>query len=263
MYNNIRFENGRNHHLMSEIAFLSIGRVEPNPEWHTVPGAHEFHELVLVHTGGMSVEGGDGRIHHMGAGDCALYPAGALHREYSDRESPAATSFICFHGDLPEKEIAVHPDLSGRLPTLAQWLWEWQLTSESGGVWADSCLRFLLAVWRENGSAPPEDPRLRRLRQFLVGHLNRPLRLAELAEAAGMSSSHLLHYFRAHLGTSPMEYCRTLRCREAARLLIYTNLPLKEIADQTGFADPYHFSKRFKAFSGLSPSQYRDRASRR
>jgi transcriptional regulator GlxA family with amidase domain len=43
----------------------------------------------------------------------------------------------------------------------------------------------------------------------------------------------------------------------AMQLLRDTALPVKNITEQVGFIDPFHFSKRFKLFSGYSPAQYR------
>ena len=42
-------------------------------------------------------------------------------------------------------------------------------------------------------------------------------------------------------------------------LLRDSALPVKEISEQVGFADQFHFSKRFKQYSGYSPAQFRAR----
>jgi len=44
----------------------------------------------------------------------------------------------------------------------------------------------------------------------------------------------------------------------AKKLLKNTGLSVKDIAEQVGFPDPFHFSKSFKALTGISPSQYRE-----
>ena len=49
----------------------------------------------------------------------------------------------------------------------------------------------------------------------------------------------------------------TGRYAEAAALLKYTGLPVKEIAARTGFSDVAHFSRRIKAWSGRSPGELR------
>jgi len=45
----------------------------------------------------------------------------------------------------------------------------------------------------------------------------------------------------------------------AQQLLRDTSLSVKDITEKVGFVDPFHFSKRFKQCSGLSPAQYRAR----
>jgi transcriptional regulator GlxA family with amidase domain len=56
---------------------------------------------------------------------------------------------------------------------------------------------------------------------------------------------------------TPMEKVWLLRLQEAARLLGQTGLGIAEVAYLTGFANPYHFSRRFKAHFGMQPSLWR------
>lgn len=102
------------------------------------------------------------------------------------------------------------------------------------------------------------DARLRKAAIKLTSHLDREITLDEVAQHAGMSPSSLSHSFRDHFACPPMRYRENHRLKQAASLLLSTNLPLKEIAAQLGFADPYHFSRRFRKYTGQSPSQYRN-----
>ena len=43
----------------------------------------------------------------------------------------------------------------------------------------------------------------------------------------------------------------------ACQWLTGTPMTLKEIASRLGYGDQFHFSRKFKAFSGVSPSMYR------
>jgi len=83
--------------------------------------------------------------------------------------------------------------------------------------------------------------------------------LATLAARAGVSSNHLIKLFREHLGTTPMEYLWQLRLGHAAVLLRETGLGVAEIAYQTGFQNPFHFSRRFRQRFRQSPRQHRER----
>ncbi|MFJ3803407.1 helix-turn-helix domain-containing protein [Streptomyces sp. NPDC090088] len=85
----------------------------------------------------------------------------------------------------------------------------------------------------------------------------RPLALERLAEAAGVSPSTLSRLCRRHLGVSPVAGLELLRLARAEPLLWLSNLSLRAIALQCGFADAYHFSRRFRAVYGIPPSAFR------
>jgi AraC-like DNA-binding protein len=84
-----------------------------------------------------------------------------------------------------------------------------------------------------------------------------PIRLADLAAAAHVSSEHLCRVFAGATGRSPMETVRLARLDRAAELLARSDLPVAAVAAAVGFRDPYHFSRRFKAAFGRSPTAVR------
>ena len=84
-----------------------------------------------------------------------------------------------------------------------------------------------------------------------------PLRVTALARLAGLSPAYFSELFKAQTGCSPRAYLHLLRIHRACQLLQTTSLSVKEIASRVGYRDPFHFSRQFKAFEGLSPSQYR------
>ena len=88
-------------------------------------------------------------------------------------------------------------------------------------------------------------------------HLADKLTLDDLAAVAGRSKFHFLRRYRAETGATPLEALWDMRCAEAAALLKYTGLPVKEIAARTGFSDVAHFSRRIKAWSDRSPGELR------
>jgi len=101
------------------------------------------------------------------------------------------------------------------------------------------------------------DPRLREAAAFLSADLDRSMALAQVAKQVGMSPSNLSHLFKSSFAVTPIRYRETQRLKHAASLLLATDLPLKDIAIQSGFSDAFHFSRRFRNHFGQSPSQYR------
>lgn len=85
----------------------------------------------------------------------------------------------------------------------------------------------------------------------------RQLRLSELADAAAVSTGHLARAFSAEFGIGFASALERLRLVHAASMLCDGSQPLAVIATTCGFADQYHFSRRFAAAYGMPPGRYR------
>jgi AraC-like DNA-binding protein len=90
----------------------------------------------------------------------------------------------------------------------------------------------------------------------------RPLPLRELAAGACVSPGYLSRVFRHHYGTGPVAAVELLRLARAATLLARSNLSVAAVARDCGFANPYHFSRRFHRVYGRPPGRYRRAPSR-
>ncbi|MFD0586504.1 helix-turn-helix domain-containing protein [Paenibacillus sp. GCM10027627] len=83
--------------------------------------------------------------------------------------------------------------------------------------------------------------------------------LHDLAEALHCSPRQLQRLFKAKLGSGPMEYLTSVRMEHAKRMLVSTDVPLKEIAEAVGYGDSYYFSRAFKKHAGDAPLHYRNK----
>ncbi|WP_153464026.1 AraC family transcriptional regulator [Sediminibacillus terrae] len=90
-----------------------------------------------------------------------------------------------------------------------------------------------------------------------IGVLNKkfaqPLKVADLAKEARMSSSSFYNHFKEVTGMSPIQYQKQLRLQEARRLLLTENMEAAEAAFQVGYESPSHFSREYSRRFGLSP----------
>ncbi len=91
---------------------------------------------------------------------------------------------------------------------------------------------------------------------FLRENYAAPFSAAETAMAVGLSQSHLRALFEKWLGESPKKFHTRYRIDQAKRLLNEQRLPVFEVAFHVGFTDARHFSRVFKQFTGVPPSQY-------
>ena len=62
------------------------------------------------------------------------------------------------------------------------------------------------------------------------------------------------------MGISPVELLRQIRIQRAEELVAKSKEPYSRIAYAVGFNDPRYFGKCFKAQTGLTPSEYRERS---
>lgn len=99
--------------------------------------------------------------------------------------------------------------------------------------------------------------------EFLVESFFRPLTIAEIAAVVHVHPAHLARVFRLHYGETIGHRLRRLRLDWAIGQLVEGDLPLRDIATQSGFAHQSHFTRAFKAYTGWSPAQYRIRQRRR
>ena len=98
-----------------------------------------------------------------------------------------------------------------------------------------------------------------RARHFLEQHLNDSEGVLHSAQAMGQPYDAFRKKYTRLTGHAPKHTMLNYQMEQAARLLIETNLSSQTIAEQLGFCDQFHFSKRFKQHLGITPSKYRKR----
>ena len=99
--------------------------------------------------------------------------------------------------------------------------------------------------------------RIDRVIDYLRGNLDRPVKLAELADVACFSEFHFHRIFTAVSGETLNSFTNRLRLEKAARLLRYSRQSLTEIALDCGFSSSATFSRAFRSGYDTSPSQFR------
>jgi len=98
---------------------------------------------------------------------------------------------------------------------------------------------------------------LRNVLDYIEAHLAEALLLSDLAAQVALSEYHFARMFRQSMGVAPHQFVMQRRMVRANDLLLNSTLPLTDIALACGFSSASHFSNRFKAAKGLTPSQLR------
>ncbi len=93
------------------------------------------------------------------------------------------------------------------------------------------------------------------LREFQ--RCDEPLEIRRVTDSLGVSHKHFIHVFQNENGLTPKRYCRIRRFQHALSAVNRRRqIDWVEIACAAGYFDQAHFVHDFKAFSGLTPSDY-------
>lgn len=98
---------------------------------------------------------------------------------------------------------------------------------------------------------------LQRAKELINSNFPELISLGNVAEVVGVHPIHLAREFRRYYRQSVGEYVRQLRVEFACREIASSDAPFLEIASAAGFADHGHFTRTFKRYTGLTPTQYR------
>jgi AraC-like DNA-binding protein len=106
--------------------------------------------------------------------------------------------------------------------------------------------------------ASKQRPQLARVFRFMEEHFHTPLKLRDLARAAGLSSAYLTTLLKRQTGRSAGEWLTARRMAEARRLLAETSSGVKTIGYEVGYADTSHFIEVFSKEHGVTPKAWRE-----
>lgn len=87
------------------------------------------------------------------------------------------------------------------------------------------------------------------------------LTVDDVSKAVSYSKPYIFRQFKKSTGKSVMEYYLDLKIKKAKQLLQDRRLSIKEISEKLHFDTPNYFSKTFKKITGLTPTEYKKRAS--
>ena len=103
--------------------------------------------------------------------------------------------------------------------------------------------------------------RLNNILRYINEHYQEQLTLSHLAATEHLSAPYLSSFFEKYMGINFSTYYTNLRLEHAVRDLLYTDIPVEQIAAQNGFSDPRSFVRAFKKRYNSVPSAYRKSAS--
>jgi AraC family transcriptional regulator len=104
--------------------------------------------------------------------------------------------------------------------------------------------------------------KMRRVTEFIDGHLENDLSLAEIAQAADLSPYHFARSFKQTTGLTPIQFLMQRRIEYAKLMLTESELPIVEIGLSAGFKNQSHFTTLFRKLTSMTPKTYRNATQR-
>jgi len=104
-------------------------------------------------------------------------------------------------------------------------------------------------------------PQIQEAIRLFETHVEDPLRIPDVAAAVALSGRHFERMFKRETGQSPLRYYRHLRLSKARQRVLYSNDPLRDIAQSVGYTAPAPMARHYQELFGVSPKDERRLAS--
>lgn len=118
-------------------------------------------------------------------------------------------------------------------------------------------------IWRKQITEKNDDEFCAKLDKIMSRHFSdASFTMDNFASEMAMSRSAFYVKVSDATGDTPNKYMRSFRLKKATDLLLNSKTTVEEVAYMCGFKDPGYFSKLFKAEYGITPKQYKTRATR-
>lgn len=204
-------------------------------------------------------------------GDIFTIFPGTIVKYQADSNNPWHYSWVCFMGE-ESKRILKEAGISVLSPVL----------SVQNGVKALECLRemphergmnlkedlifsarlydFLSTLLpSDNSFAATKSTYFATASNYIKAHYSENISVDNIASFVGISRKYLFAIFKEFAEKSPKDYLTDYRIKRSMEFLLKDSLPIGSIAYSVGYTDQLAFSKIFKAKTGMSPSEYREK----
>jgi len=260
--------------------FLGLNRVDVEKDAHFPNHCHSDYELIIVESGpyscklngsklrleegqGLLVQPGDHHEVFLNSGQrhvvmqFSLQSSGSennpnIHLFSSDIrpknqiiwiEKEAISDIIDRLQEETKQDKAFSAQIQDALTEEIFWILLWSLPD-----------RHLSSIYRRESR---DELFLKRLFSVIESNLTRNISVESLAKQMQYSRSAVTKKCKSLLKDTPEQIVMKTKVRRAVEMLNRSDRPVKEIGYQLGFKNPYHFSRVFKRYTGMPPSQIR------
>jgi two-component system response regulator YesN len=94
---------------------------------------------------------------------------------------------------------------------------------------------------------------------YIEANYSRDISLDDVSRTVDISPYYFSKLFKEETGENFIEYLTNIRIDKAKKLLVKSDVSIKNICADTGYSDPNYFSRIFKKQVGVTPTEYRER----
>ena len=263
----------------------SVHYFEYSSSYSFIGEDHDFWELVYVDSGSILVTA-EAECRSLSRGQLLFHPPGEFHALAANGleapnlvvigfgcQSPDMDFFRGYTGFLGAAERALLARVveESRLayltplddPTTTSLQPRSDAPPGSEQIIRASLEELLVLLYRRGENAPADTRKFRggsaaaeAIKDYLEQRLDQPLTVEQICRDNMIGRSQLQKLFHDETGGGIMEYFSALKIKAARRLIREGRLNMTQIALHLGFQSLHYFSRRFKQFTGMSPSEY-------
>ena len=206
-----------------------------------------------VYFNGLELRSFPGAVRFLPVGDCSQYVV--------SRKSPGECIDVFFDTDLPIFTEAFIADMSKReniAPLFKKLLCTFIAKEEGYYLECVSILYKILAEIQKTAYIPSDHYNKIKPAVELIhtDFLRRDIAMEDLTAASGISEAYLKRLFGERFGMPPKRYIIQMKINHAAELLSAGGYKVSDVATMSGYTDVYFFSRQFKKYMGISPSDF-------
>ena len=253
------------------LAIFNCGLQSCTPGHQWGPGVRD-HFLIHFVISGKGKYTCNGKSYSLKAGDMFLIKPSQVVNYVADENDPWEYYWVGFNGTYAQKAVSNLPFKDNNpvyspkdYETCKEYLY--QIYANSGNNMSNSTamlgyLYLFLAKLIEEGTmispvqAVTQSSYVIEAIKYIQFNYSSDISVDDIANAVGISRSHLYRVFVSNLGQSPIDYLTEYRINEACELIKNTNLSISQIAVSVGFFDQFYFSRVFKKIKKIPPSKY-------
>lgn len=147
-------------------------------------------------------------------------------------------------------------------PTVCDYVNIMGISEEIAGVdsadidtWALNRIQYIVKAVKSLERDRISEP-VRFAKKYISDHYDQPVTLADVAGQIGVSTQYFSKIFKEETGYNFVNWLNTVRIKKASEIMLSKQTTIAETAYMVGYNDPNYFSRAFKKYTGMTPSQF-------